>query len=112
MDEHRGANRRLPRRLGAGRPSRRHPTLTRGHPLYNARHHQSHAASFEPHQAGKNVAPSPVRCLRTGTVRPSVRAVAPCLGDSTAEGVPPPFDGILKLVELLERGEVPPHLRS
>ena len=85
--------------------------------MFNARHHQARSSTFEPRPAGEVGPTNNVRRLRPNSVRLSVRPVAPRLvdGDSFApeNGVPPPpFDGILSLLELLEQGDVPPHQRS
>ena len=85
--------------------------------MFNARHHQAHESTFAPRPAGDLGRSGNVRRLRPNTVRLNCRPVAPRLveGDGFApeSGTPPPpFDGILQLLELLERGEVPPHQRS
>lgn len=81
--------------------------------MFNARQFQARARNFEPRPTGETRTGTNVRRLRPNTIRLAVRPVSPRLvegeGFAPETGVPPPpFDGILSLLELLERGDVPP----
>ncbi len=82
--------------------------------MFNARRHEAHSSTFEPRPAGETGPTNNVRRLRPNTIRLAVRPVPPRLVDGEsfapeADSPPPPFDGILSLLELLERGEIPPN---
>lgn len=92
--------------------------------MLNARNHEAHQNNFTPRRAGYMRPSGNIRRLRPNTIRLAVRPVAPRLvdgGDGFTDtgSVPPPFDGILSLLELLERGaqpgsqgDTPPDLHS
>lgn len=92
----------------AGVRTRAHCTVPRGHPLYVARADQAQLARFEPY-VSKTVGRNNVRRLRPSTPRVGLRPMGPRLGEpSSTESCSPPIDGILRLVEQFERGEIPP----